>query len=128
MAGNKVDWDFDEDESEASQLQSSSAGIRPMEPSGVEAEGCDGNPDPSSPENTSRTSTSRLDDRGHDLLRRALGLSENDSPFPWQLELLRRFLTGETVRALDIPTGLGKTATMAIWLVARALGASLPRR
>ncbi|MGH9204865.1 MAG: DEAD/DEAH box helicase family protein, partial [Vicinamibacterales bacterium] len=30
--------------------------------------------------------------------------------------------------ALDIPTGLGKTATMAVWLVARALGASLPRR
>jgi CRISPR-associated endonuclease/helicase Cas3 len=30
--------------------------------------------------------------------------------------------------ALDIPTGLGKTSVMAIWLVARTCGASLPRR
>jgi CRISPR-associated endonuclease/helicase Cas3 len=31
--------------------------------------------------------------------------------------------------ALDIPTGLGKTAVMAIWLVARACGGKeLPRR
>jgi CRISPR-associated endonuclease/helicase Cas3 len=30
--------------------------------------------------------------------------------------------------ALDIPTGLGKTSVMAIWLVARACGARLPRR
>lgn len=61
-------------------------------------------------------------------LRRALGLPEGQRPFPWQLELLERFLRGAAVQALDIPTGLGKTATMAIWLVARALGASLPRR
>jgi CRISPR-associated endonuclease/helicase Cas3 len=42
--------------------------------------------------------------------------------------LLRRFLDIEPVPALDIPTGLGKTATIAVWLVARALGAPLPRR
>ncbi len=30
--------------------------------------------------------------------------------------------------AVDIPTGLGKTAVMAIWLLARAAGAALPRR
>ena len=29
---------------------------------------------------------------------------------------------------LDVPTGLGKTATMAVWLVARILGAPVPRR
>lgn len=61
-------------------------------------------------------------------LRSALGLDDEQSPFPWQLELLRRFREKELVSALDIPTGLGKTATMAVWLVARALGAALPRR
>ncbi|MEY4583192.1 MAG: hypothetical protein RL701_7895, partial [Pseudomonadota bacterium] len=37
-------------------------------------------------------------------------------------------LADDCPRALDIPTGLGKTAVMAIWLVARACGAKLPRR
>ena len=67
-------------------------------------------------------------DFGEEWLRHALGLSEGQDPFPWQLELLRRFRHGNSVEALDIPTGLGKTATMAVWLVARALGAALPRR
>lgn len=63
-----------------------------------------------------------------DWLRGALGLNAAQTPFPWQVELLRRFRRGEAVSSLDIPTGLGKTAVMAVWLVARALGASLPRR
>lgn len=58
----------------------------------------------------------------------ALGLSEKDSPFPWQEELLRRFSEGQVDAVVDIPTGLGKTAVMAIWLLARASGAALPRR
>lgn len=62
------------------------------------------------------------------MLARALGLDEGETPFPWQEELLRRFVRGEIPRSLDIPTGLGKTGVMAIWLVARALGAALPRR
>lgn len=61
-------------------------------------------------------------------LRGALGLSENETPFPWQQELLELFADGKIKPALDIPTGLGKTSVMAIWLVARALGADLPRR
>jgi CRISPR-associated endonuclease/helicase Cas3 len=61
-------------------------------------------------------------------LRGALGLASGQNAFPWQLELLRYFLRGDKIQALDIPTGLGKTATMAVWLVARALGAPLPRR
>src|SRR5690606_20609393 len=61
-------------------------------------------------------------------LRSALGLPEGARPFPWQEALLERFLRGTPVQALDVPTGLGKTATIAIWLVARALGAPLPRR
>lgn len=61
-------------------------------------------------------------------LQGALGLDAAQSPFPWQVELLRRFLRSEVVSSLDIPTGLGKTAVMAVWLVARACGAALPRR
>lgn len=60
-----------------------------------------------------------------DWLRGALGLDSSQAPFPWQVELLRRFRQGEDVSSLDIPTGLGKTAVMAVWLVARALRASL---
>lgn len=61
-------------------------------------------------------------------LHGALGLPAGDTPFPWQRELLRRFSKGHVDRHLDIPTGLGKTSVMAIWLVALALGAPLPRR
>lgn len=66
--------------------------------------------------------------QGLDWLRCALGLKTPQTPFPWQLDLLQRFRQGRAVSSLDIPTGLGKTAVMAVWLVARALGASLPRR
>ena len=50
-------------------------------------------------------------------------------PFPWQRRLFEEhFLRGTLPSAVDIPTGLGKTAVMAIWLLARAAGARLPRR
>lgn len=61
-------------------------------------------------------------------LQSALGLSTEQSPFPWQRRLLESYLSGRIERTLDIPTGLGKTAAMAIWLVARASGAQVPRR
>ncbi|WP_058880710.1 type I-U CRISPR-associated helicase/endonuclease Cas3 [Chloracidobacterium thermophilum] len=68
-------------------------------------------------------------DRGQGWLKKALGLTEGEAPFPWQMELLRRFRCGKAISSLDIPTGLGKTSVMAIWLVARALKAKkLPRR
>ncbi len=51
------------------------------------------------------------------------------APFPWQRRLFRdRLSKGQLPPAIDIPTGLGKTAVMAIWLLARAGGAPLPRR
>lgn len=73
---------------------------------------------------------SRKDDTGRleRLLDQALGLSEVGTAFAWQCDLLRMFLSGRIVRAVDVPTGLGKTAVMAIWLVARGEGAPLPRR
>ena len=49
-------------------------------------------------------------------------------PFPWQRRLFQRLRTGDLPPAIDVPTGLGKTAVMAIWLLARAVGAPLPRR
>lgn len=61
-------------------------------------------------------------------LHAALGLGRREKPFPWQRRLLQMFLEGDPPEALDIPTGLGKTSLMSIWLVARALGAPLPRR
>jgi len=62
-------------------------------------------------------------------LKQALGLKPGESPFPWQEQVLAKLSAGIGNRmSLDIPTGLGKTSVMAAWLVAKAEGASLPRR
>ena len=51
------------------------------------------------------------------------------SSFPWQRRLFDEWLSiGKPPSAVDIPTGLGKTSVMAIWLLARTKGAALPRR
>lgn len=42
------------------------------------------------------------------------------APFPWQARLYGHFLKGDLPSALDLPTGLGKTATIAVWLLALA--------
>jgi CRISPR-associated endonuclease/helicase Cas3 len=52
-------------------------------------------------------------------------------PFPWQEELSRRFATGDIPTSCNLPTGLGKTAVIPIWLIALAnagTGHSVPRR
>lgn len=54
--------------------------------------------------------------------------------FCWQARLFYQYFSdGEIPSALDLPTGLGKTSVMAIWLAARALASAealkkLPRR
>ena len=53
---------------------------------------------------------------------------ERHPPFRWQMRLLRRLLQADLPQAVDVPTGLGKTAVMALWLIALADGADLPRR
>lgn len=64
-----------------------------------------------------------------DLLRSALALPEEATPFPWQAGLLAEWVDGDDLpSALDVPTGLGKTSVLAVWLLARALGANVPRR
>ena len=64
----------------------------------------------------------------NERLRDSLGLKDGESPFPWQEGLLVRLSRASIPASIDIPTGLGKTAVMAIWLVARLQGATLPRR
>lgn len=49
-------------------------------------------------------------------------------PFAWQRRLFESLYSGDVPVALDLPTGLGKTSVIAIWLIARAHGAKLPRR
>ena len=53
---------------------------------------------------------------------------EEHPPFRWQSRLLRRFINADLPKVVDIPTGLGKTSVMALWLLALAAGANLPRR
>ncbi len=53
---------------------------------------------------------------------------EGHPPFRWQMRLLHRLLDADPPPFLDIPTGLGKTSAMALWLIAIAEGAELPRR
>ncbi len=47
-------------------------------------------------------------------------LTDHVDMLSWQRRLLELLLTGEPPRALDLPTGLGKTSVMALWLIALA--------
>lgn len=47
-------------------------------------------------------------------------LLTGNSPFPWQQKLYDEFLQTKIRKSCDIPTGLGKTSTIAIWLLALA--------
>lgn len=51
-------------------------------------------------------------------------------PFPWQSKLFHQMRLGpESIPArCDIPTGLGKTSVIAVWLLAREVNPTLPRR
>ena len=50
-------------------------------------------------------------------------------PFPWQCALYHRLITNDFPQAATIPTGLGKTSIIAIWLCALATKPdAIPRR
>lgn len=54
-----------------------------------------------------------------------------DGPFPWQRALYERFMSpaADNIPAsCNLPTGLGKTSVIAVWLIALANGARVPRR
>ena len=62
----------------------------------------------------------------HDLFKALTGA---DEPFPWQTQLFSRFAEGDFPSCCDLPTGLGKTSVVAIWLIALAKYPNLvPRR
>lgn len=51
------------------------------------------------------------------------------APFPWQCELYRLFAADKIPKLCTIPTGLGKTSIVAVWLIALAdYPESVPRR
>jgi CRISPR-associated endonuclease/helicase Cas3 len=54
-------------------------------------------------------------------------LTDHD-PFPWQSALYDRFMNGDIPKSCNIPTGLGKTAVIAVWLIALANKPDFPRR
>ena len=51
-----------------------------------------------------------------------------EDPYPWQRRLYGRLLKGEVPEVLDLPTGLGKTTSVLIALLARLVNPELPRR
>ncbi len=55
-------------------------------------------------------------------------LTGND-PFPWQRALYKRFVVADFPDACTLPTGLGKTSVVAVWLLALAANSTkVPRR
>jgi len=54
-------------------------------------------------------------------------LTDHD-PLPWQERLFEDFLKNTVPAVIDLPTGLGKTMVMAVWLIARAMKAPVPTR
>ena len=73
-----------------------------------------------------------LHDQEKDLVAtfKALTVEEGTghAPFRWQRRLFHHFVDANLPDAVDIPTGLGKTSVMALWLIALAQGANLPKR
>lgn len=55
-------------------------------------------------------------------------LLSGNPPFPWQRALFERLIAHDIPRACDLPTGLGKTSVIALWLLALARNPKLPRR
>src|SRR5947209_16302020 len=50
-------------------------------------------------------------------------------PFPWQSALYERFIAGDFPPSCNLPTGLGKTSVIHVWLLALATAPNkVPRR
>ncbi|MEX2118176.1 MAG: type I-U CRISPR-associated helicase/endonuclease Cas3 [Pirellulales bacterium] len=56
-------------------------------------------------------------------------LTGKSAPFPWQRALFEEFVKGKLPPSCNVPTGLGKTAVIPIWLIALAnQPQNVPRR
>src|SRR5579884_4562171 len=63
------------------------------------------------------------------LFMRQFELLTGKPPMRWQQRLFHEYFRKANLPpALDLPTGLGKTMVMAIWLIARSIEDNLPRR
>jgi CRISPR-associated endonuclease/helicase Cas3 len=49
-------------------------------------------------------------------------------PLRWQSRLFEQMRTGDIPPVCDLPTGLGKSSVIPIWLISLASGGALPRR
>ncbi len=66
---------------------------------------------------------------GDDFFPTAFRALTGNVPFPWQERLYARMTGGDLPESCDIPTGLGKTAVIPIWLIALAgRNHAVPRR
>lgn len=70
-----------------------------------------------SPFGAMREGPSAMDDAGN-LFDQEFQILSGNGPYPWQRRLFERLVAGRTCDALDIPTGLGKTSVISIWLLA----------
>lgn len=67
----------------------------------------------------------------NDLFARLFHELTGNVPFPWQTALYERFMEvrdDNIPSSATLPTGLGKTSVITIWLIALAHGAKVPRR
>jgi CRISPR-associated endonuclease/helicase Cas3 len=55
----------------------------------------------------------------------AFRILTGQAPFAWQRQLYDAISAGALPDAVDVPTGLGKTRVMTLWLIARAAGDEL---
>lgn len=55
-------------------------------------------------------------------------LLTGNPPFPWQRTLYERFVANDFPKTCSLPTGLGKTSVIALWLLALIQNPKLPRR
>lgn len=62
------------------------------------------------------------------IFERRFSLLTGDTPFPWQRALYERFVANDFPEQCDLPTGLGKTRVIALWLLALMRNHDLPRR
>lgn len=55
-------------------------------------------------------------------------LLTGNPPFPWQRAMYERLVASDFPKTCDLPTGLGKTSVIALWLLALAKNRAVPRR
>jgi len=62
------------------------------------------------------------------VFRRQFEALTTKPPLSWQERLFHDFARNGLPSVIDLPTGLGKTMVMVIWLIARSINSKLPRR